>query len=89
MEKKVEALREAVARKAELEKLAAGLDPEAAGWRAKDSIGDELQQVMDKFQEGKAKVETYLRSKDDIVRSLAAHRLFVARLPGSACLRRY
>jgi len=73
-EKKVEAMREAVARKCELERLAASLDPDGATWSAKESINDELQQVLERFQEGKAKVESYLRSKDDIRRSLAAHR---------------
>jgi len=72
-EKKVEAMREAVARKGELERLTASLDPNGATWSAKDSINDELQQVLERFQEGKAKVESYLRSKDDIRRSLAAH----------------
>lgn len=75
----MEALREAVARTAELEKLGASLDPEDESWKAKVSIIDELQQVIDKFQEGKSKVEAYLRCQQDIRRSLAAHRYVQAR----------
>ena len=71
-EKKIEALREATVRKHELQRLAATMDPTTGSWVAKGSIGDELQQVAAKFDEGKAKIEWYLRSQEDFGRALAA-----------------
>ena len=72
-EKRVEALREAVARKAEIEKLAADLDPHAEKWQARCSIAQELQQTVDKFAEAKPKIEWYLREAEGIRKALAKH----------------
>ena len=72
-EKRVEALREAVARKAEIEKLAADLDPHADKWQARCSIAQELQQTVDKFAEAKPKIEWYLREAEGIRKALAKH----------------
>ena len=39
-------MREAVARKAELEKLTTSMDPQGERWNARASIAEELQQVL-------------------------------------------
>lgn len=72
-EKRLEAMREAVARKAELEKLTTSMDPQGERWNARASIAEELQQVMDRFSEAKPKVEWYIREGDTIKRALSSH----------------
>lgn len=74
-EKRLEAMREAVARKGELEKLTCTMDPHGDKWVARASIADELQQVMDRFNEAKPKVEWYMREAETIRKSLRSHAL--------------
>jgi len=71
-EKKLEAMREAVARKAELEKLTRSLDPHGDKWQARNSIADELQQAMDRFNDARPKIEWYMRESEAIRKNLRA-----------------
>jgi hypothetical protein len=48
-EKRLEAMREACARKVELEKLTGSMDPLADRWQARCSIAEELDQVIQRF----------------------------------------
>lgn len=45
-ERRLEAMREAVGRKAELEKITRSMDPESSEWRARGSVVEELEQVI-------------------------------------------
>jgi len=72
-EKRLEAMREAVARKRELQKLTTTMDPHGHKWQARDSIALELHQVIDRFTEARPKVEWYMREAESIRKSLRAH----------------
>lgn len=74
-EKKLEMLREVAARTAELHKLRASIDSESDSWSGKNSIGEELQQVIDKFDAYQPAVEWYLRSADDLRRQYSQYQI--------------
>jgi len=72
-EKRLEAMREAVARKRELKNLTTTMDPHGHKWQARDSIALELHQVIERFTEARPKVEWYMREAESIRKSLRAH----------------
>jgi hypothetical protein len=74
-ERRLECLRESVARVKELEKLMCAWDPQGDMWVARNNIAGELENIRERFEASAATVEWYLRSKDDLTRVYSQHKI--------------
>ncbi|KAJ1474594.1 hypothetical protein T484DRAFT_1970253 [Baffinella frigidus] len=71
--KRLESLREAVARRGELRKLQESLNPEGEKWITKSNMGEELQNVVERFEAAQPAIEWYQRAEPDLKRAFLNH----------------
>uniref|UniRef100_A0A6U5CB22 Uncharacterized protein n=2 Tax=Hemiselmis andersenii TaxID=464988 RepID=A0A6U5CB22_HEMAN len=73
--RRLETMREAVARRREIEGLARSLDFTTPQWGVKSNVRDELQHVIDKFDAVRPVLDSLHRQQDDLAKKYKAERV--------------
>ena len=74
-ERRLDCMREAVAKKNEVLALVASMDVKATGWSARSSVKDELAHAVEVFTTVRPQADNVMRDKDDLKRKFDAEKV--------------